>query len=37
MTGGVTIPCSEPAKDVIVKLEGATRASDAAAAALEVK
>ncbi len=36
LTGGVTIPCSEPAKDVIVKLEGASRA-DAAAAAMEVK
>ena len=26
MTGGVTIPCSEPAKDVIAKLEAATKA-----------
>ena len=24
MTGGVTIPCSEPAKDVIAKLEAAS-------------
>jgi hypothetical protein len=26
MTGGVTIPCSEPAKDVIAKLEAASSA-----------
>jgi hypothetical protein len=25
MTGGVTIPCSEPAKDVIAKLEAASK------------
>jgi hypothetical protein len=25
LAGGVTIPCSEPAKDVIAKLEAATR------------
>jgi hypothetical protein len=24
MTGGVTVPCSEPAKDVIAKLEAAS-------------
>ena len=28
MTGGVTIPCSEPAKDVIAKLEAATKTAD---------
>jgi hypothetical protein len=33
MAGGVSIPCSEPAKDVIVKIEAATRA----AAPLEVE
>ena len=25
MAGGITIPCSEPAKDVIAKLEAATQ------------
>jgi hypothetical protein len=25
MTGGISIPCSEPAKDVIAKLEAATQ------------
>ncbi len=25
LTGGVTIPCSEPAKDVIIKLEAASK------------
>jgi len=24
MTGGITVPCSEPAKDVIAKLEAAS-------------
>ena len=28
MAGGVTIPCSEPAKDVIVKLEAASKAAE---------
>ncbi len=27
MTGGVSIPCSEPAKDVIVKMAAATQAA----------
>jgi hypothetical protein len=31
LAGGVTIPCSEPAKDVIVKLEAAARAAEPAA------
>jgi len=25
MTGGITVPCSEPAKDVIAKLEAASQ------------
>ena len=25
MSGGVTVPCSEPAKDVVAKLEAATQ------------
>ena len=29
LTGGVTIPCAEPAKDVIAKLETAAKAIEA--------
>lgn len=30
MAGGVTIPCSEPAKDVIAKLEAASQSDERA-------
>ena len=28
MAGGISIPCSEPAKDVIAKLEAASKAAE---------
>jgi hypothetical protein len=28
MAGGISIPCSEPAKDVIAKLQAASRGAD---------
>jgi hypothetical protein len=31
MSGGVTIPCSEPAKDVIAKLQAASKDAETAA------